>query len=90
VLSALHAFKNCRSLIFSVLRNQHRDWLANRFVCRIAVDALRTLVPTCDDTIKVVGDDCIVGGLDDGCKEIRKLVAAATCQRSKNAANVWG
>jgi len=60
-----------------VLRDDHRDGLADRFFGSIAEDALRTPIPTRDYAVEVLAYDCVVAGLDDGCQPTQSLFAFA-------------
>src|SRR4051812_48291214 len=67
-LTPPYAIKNGGFFTLPVGRNQKCDGLADDFFGRIAKDALRTIVPTGDDAIQVLRDDCVITGLDD-CRE---------------------
>ena len=43
-----------------------RQWFADDLLGGVAVEPLRTLVPTDDDAVEVLADDGIVGRLHDG------------------------
>jgi hypothetical protein len=72
-LTASDTFENRRLLIKPVRRNQNRDRLTYHFLGRIAEDALCALVPIDDYAVKVLADDGIIRGLDDGGNSLRRV-----------------
>src|SRR6266576_1702323 len=52
---------NVGLFVYMILRNQNRYWLADYFISCIAEHTLSSSVPTGDDAIKGLRNDCIVG-----------------------------
>src|SRR5271166_4308243 len=60
-LTAADAFEDSWFLVVAIGRNEHRHRLADRFLARIAEEALRASVPARDDAVDVFGNDGVVG-----------------------------
>src|SRR6201987_3750114 len=65
-LSRPHPFKYFVLLIHYLTGHKTRNRLSNRFPLRIPVNALRTSIPTHDDSVQILGNDGIVRGLHNG------------------------
>jgi hypothetical protein len=64
-----------------VLRDDHPDRLADRFLGCVAEHPLRRPVPRRDDAVEVLADDGVVGGINDAREMtepevVRKLIHA--------------
>jgi hypothetical protein len=79
-LAAPNTFENRWLLLKPVGRYEDRDRLADDLFGEVAENPLCTLVPACDDAIKVFAYDCVITGLDDGCEPAGLLLTFA--QRS--------
>ena len=70
MLNALAAFETREDFGLLVLAiggdEQSGNGLAYRFRGRIAENPFGALVPTCDNAVKVLTDNRVVGGIDDG------------------------
>ena len=65
-LAATDAVENRGFLILPFQWNQNSDGLADDFFGEVAENPFRTLVPARDEAIKVLADDCVVAGFNDG------------------------
>ena len=63
------------------------DGLTDDLLAGVAKDAAGGVVPTSDDSVEVFGDDCVVGGLDDG-REFGKMLGSLFGVRGKLAVAV--
>src|SRR5271166_3565508 len=71
--SASDTFENLWLLILPVQRHQNRNRFADDLFGYVAEDSLRALIPTRDDAIKVLADDCVVTGLYNGGNALRRV-----------------
>jgi hypothetical protein len=63
--SSLKAFEDYRLFMLAVRWDQNRDRLTDDFFCCVAENSLCTLIPTCDDTIEGLADDCVIAALSE-------------------------
>ncbi len=68
-----------------IFRNKNRDGFPNHFLGGIAENALSAIVPTADDSIKVLAENGIIGRFDNG-SEMPEVVLCATENFRFNAA----
>ena len=64
--AAPDAGRGSPSPLLAIRWNQSHDRRADHFVGGVSEDALRTEIPTGDDTVQILSDDRIVGRGDDG------------------------
>src|SRR6266567_2309953 len=62
-------------LLWSIRREQRCDWAAQHLGGSVAEHALGAGIPTDDNTLKVLPDDGVIGGLDDGGQERPNLLS---------------
>lgn len=48
--------------------NNDRNRLTNSFLCRVAEDPSGAAIPAGDDSVEILGDDCVVCAFHNGCQ----------------------
>jgi hypothetical protein len=66
VLAAANAFENDGFFSHAIGRNEDGNRLADDLQCRVAEDPFGAEIPGFDDSVEILGDDCVVRTLDDG------------------------
>src|SRR5205814_2149949 len=65
---------DARHLVVAAVGHQHADWLPDRLLLRVAVEALGADVPGHDGPVEPLADDGVVGRLHDR-GQVREVVA---------------
>src|ERR1700730_4919306 len=81
-LASSEPSNNIRFFVPSILGNDQSDVLAHGFFAGVAEHSLRTPIPTGDDAVQSLADDCVVGAIHDGSQQIARSLSLPSV--------VWG
>ena len=83
-LAAQHTLQNLLFLLNPLRRQQQRDWLADDLLRPVAEQPLGPCVPGLDDAVEVLGQDGIVGRLNDRRQSRQRLSVCFCSVKSRN------
>jgi hypothetical protein len=76
-LPARNLLKDYALFILPIWRDQNCNRCADHFFGRIAKQSLRAVIPTDNEAIESLADDCVITGLGNGRKPSKPLFAFA-------------